>query len=277
MGAPAGVPSGAAAAAAGLAGGIRPTNAHRGGGGRRAAEPLRGHRWLQADRGAGATGAGHGGSGGVGAERGCGGIAGPLVALLRTGDGAGSGLAVGGVGAALRLRAGRVGPALRPQRELGIAAAGAGGGSAGSGTGAGAAGTDPGAGSHEVPGAGGAPESGRLPADGRHLRPAPLGGARSRPTVRRLAQGLARGPQTASGGAGTVLQNATAAEPASACRTAARSGDGGRNRESRPAATGRRRRLGCPAARKCAAADRSHGTTTSAHGRTTRTGAGNAC
>lgn len=56
LGALAGAPSGAAAAAAGLASRIRPANAHRGGGSRRAGGTLRGHRRLQADRGAGATG-----------------------------------------------------------------------------------------------------------------------------------------------------------------------------------------------------------------------------
>ena len=210
-------------------------------------------------------------------ERSHGGAAGAIAAFLGSGDGAGGGLAAGGVGAALRLWAGGVGPPLRPQRELGEAAAGAGGGSAGGGSGAGAAGADSGAGGHEVPGAGGAPEPGRLPTDGGDLRPASLGGARSRPTVCRLAQGLARGPPTPSAGAGAVLQNATAGEPTSECRTAARSGDGGRIRESRAAAAGERRGVGCPAVRKRETADRAPGTTTPAHRRTTRTGARNAC
>src|ERR1039458_2616426 len=65
-------------------------------------------------------------------ERGRGSAAGPLAALIRTRDRAGGGLAIGGVGAALRLRARRVGAPVRPQRELGIAVAGAGRGSAGS-------------------------------------------------------------------------------------------------------------------------------------------------
>ncbi len=56
-----------------------------------------------------------------------------------------------------------------------------------------------GAGSHEVPGAGGAPKPGGLPADGGDLRPASLRFARSRPTVWRVAQRLARDPQTDSG------------------------------------------------------------------------------
>lgn len=177
MGAPAGAPSGASAATDGIAGGIRPANAHRGSGSRRSALPLRSDRRLQANRGAGATGTGHRGGRGMADERSGGGAAGPLAAFLRTGERAGGGLAVGGVRTALRLWAGGVGPPLRSQRELGVTAPGAGGGSAGSNPGAGAGGADPGAGGHEVPGAGGAPESGRLPADGRHLRPAPVGGA----------------------------------------------------------------------------------------------------
>jgi hypothetical protein len=50
--------------------------------------PLRGHRRLQADRGAGAVGAGHSGSGGMADERGGGRAAGPLAAAKRTRDGA---------------------------------------------------------------------------------------------------------------------------------------------------------------------------------------------
>ena len=52
LGAPAGAPPGPAAAAAGLAGGSGPADSHRGGGGRGPGEPLRGHRRLQAHRGA---------------------------------------------------------------------------------------------------------------------------------------------------------------------------------------------------------------------------------
>ena len=151
-----------------------PANAHRGGGGRRPGGPLRGHRRLQADRGAGATGPGHGGSSGMADERGRGSAAGPLAALIRTRDRAGGGLAAGGVGAAFRLRAGGVGAPVRPQRELGIATAGAGGGSAGSDPTAGARGQDSGAGGIEVSGAGGTPKPGGLPADGGDLRPASL-------------------------------------------------------------------------------------------------------
>ena len=51
----------------------------------------------------GATGPRHSGSGGVAAERGGGSVARPLAAFVRTRDRAGGGLALGGVGAALRL------------------------------------------------------------------------------------------------------------------------------------------------------------------------------
>ncbi len=47
-------------------------------------------------------------------------------------------------------------------------------GSVGSDPTAGARGQDPGAGGVEIPGAGGSPKPGGLPADGRDLRPAPL-------------------------------------------------------------------------------------------------------
>ena len=115
---------------------------------------------------------------------------------VRTRNGAGGGLAVGGVGAALRLWARRVSAPVRPQRELGIAAAGAGGGSAGSDPRAGARGQDPGAGGLEVSGARCPPKPGGLPADGSDLRPASLRYASSRPTVCRVAQRFTRDPQT---------------------------------------------------------------------------------
>src|SRR6266508_1876275 len=56
LGAPAGAACGAATAVVGVAGRKRPANAHRGGGSRRRGGTLRGHRRLQTDRGAGATG-----------------------------------------------------------------------------------------------------------------------------------------------------------------------------------------------------------------------------
>src|SRR5271169_1190025 len=84
LGAPASAPSWAAAAAVGVAGRQWAANAHRGGGRRRPGRSFRGDRRLQANRGAGATGAGHGGSGGVADERSGGRSAGPLAAVIRT-------------------------------------------------------------------------------------------------------------------------------------------------------------------------------------------------
>ena len=60
------------------------------------------------------------------------------------------------------------------QRELGVAAASAGGGFAASDPTAGARGQDPGAGGVEVSGAGGTPKPGGLPTDGCNLRAASL-------------------------------------------------------------------------------------------------------
>src|SRR5579862_3410452 len=107
-------------------------------------------------------------------ERGCGSAAGPFAALVRTRDRAGSGLAAGRVRAALWLQPGRVVAPVRSQCELGISAAGAGGGFARSDPTAGPRGQNPGAGGVEVSGAGGTPKPGRLPADGVDLRPASL-------------------------------------------------------------------------------------------------------
>src|ERR1039457_5461007 len=175
--------------------------------------------------------------------RGCG--AGPLVAFIRARNRAGGGLAVGGIGAALRLRTRRTGAPGWSQRELGIAAAGAGGDSAGSDSAAGARGQDPGAGGDEVSGAGGTPKSGGLPADGGHLRRAPLRYAGSRPTVWLVVLGVARGPQTHSGRSRAVFQNAAPSAGGSSGRkrrrTVARSGNGGGDCEPRATASGRRR------------------------------------
>src|SRR4051794_26989710 len=78
------------------------------------------------------------------------------------------------LGAALRLRTGRVGASVRSQCEVGIAAAGAGGGVAGSDPAPGARGQDTGAGSDKFSGACGTPKPGGLPADGPRLRRTPL-------------------------------------------------------------------------------------------------------
>ena len=183
LGAFARAPSGAAAAAVDVSGGMRAANAYRRGGCGKPGGPLRSDRWLQADRGAGATGAGHGGSGGVADERGGGRTAGPHAAIERARDRAGSGLAASGIGAAFWLQPGRVGAAVRSQRDMGFAAAGTGGTVAGSDPAAGARGQDCGAGGHEISGACGAAELGGLPAHGGHFGRASLRYARSGPTV----------------------------------------------------------------------------------------------
>jgi|SRR5271165_3248906 len=283
MGAPAGAPSWAATAAAGLTGRQRAANAHRGGGSGRPARPIRGDRRLQTNRGAGATRARHGGSGGVADERGRSGAAGPFAEAERTRDGAGGGLAAGGVGAAFPLRAGGVGAPVRPQRALGIAAAGAGGAFAGGDSATGARGQDRGAGGHEVPRAGSPPKRGGLPADGGDFRGASLRYAGSGPTVCRLAARLAHDSQTHSGRSRIVFQNAAASAGESPIRdrrrTVARSGDGGRDREPRtaPAGGGRSQGTGSPAKQSGAVSDRSHSKTASPHGRRNPTGGKTTC
>src|ERR1035437_8857578 len=210
-------------------------------------------------------------------ERGRGRAAGPLAAAERTRDGAGSGLAAGGVGAALRLRARRVGAPVRSQRELGFATAGAGGGLAGSDPATSARRQDPGASGAEVSGAGGTPKSGGLPADGRHLRRAPLRYAPGRPTVCGVAQGAARNPQTDSGRSRAVFQNAAASAGESSGprghpdrrRIVTRSGNGGGDCEPSAAAAGRRRfhRVRSPAIESRTASDRAHSKPTPPHRR----------
>ena len=224
--------------------------------------PLRCDRRLQADHRARATGAGHSGSGGVADERSGGRAAGPLATVIRTRDRAGGGLAVGRDGAALRLQPGGTGAAVRSQRELGVAAVGAGGSAAGSDPAASAGRQDRGAGGHEVSGSGGAAKPGGLPAHGSHFRRASLRDARSRPIVWSLAPGIGCDAQTDSGRSGAVFQNAEAGEnPAGDCgRTDPRSGDGYRDCESGPSADRRRgggRTRSC-ATRRRTAADRAH-------------------
>src|SRR5579859_4749922 len=145
----------------------------------------------------------------------------------------------------------------------GIAAAGTGGASAGDHPAAGARGQGLGAAGDEVSGAGGAPKPAGLPADGRDLSPTPLRYAPSRPTVCRLAPGVARDPQTHPRFAGSVFQDAATGsetDPKHRRRAVARSGDGGRNREPRPSAAGGggSRGVGWAAAPSCAPADCSH-------------------
>ncbi len=153
----------------------------------------------------------------------------------------GGGLAASGDGAAVRLQPGGAGAAVRSQCELGVAAAGLGGGVAGVDPTAGARGQDRGPGGDEVSGAGGAAKPGGLPSHGGDLGRASLRHARSRPAVCRLATGIGHGPPTDSGGSGAVFQNAAAGQTPSRAgrRTDPRSGDGPGDCEPRSAAAGR--------------------------------------
>src|ERR1022692_4185277 len=140
---------------------------------------------------------------------------------------------------ALGLLTGGVGAALRPQRELGVAALGVGRVAAGKHPAAGARGSDRGATGDQVSGAGSARQPGAVRANGRRFRPAPLRHAASRTTLCRLAGRLARGPRAHLGRAGTVFENAAAATVRQAGRggCGARTGDGGGHPASRrPAA-----------------------------------------
>jgi hypothetical protein len=283
MGAPASASSGTAAAAAGIAGRQRATDAGGGGGGRRPGGSVCGHRRLQADCRARATRPGHGRRRGLADERGRGGVAGPVAAFVRTRDGARSRLASGGVRTALRLRTGRVSPALRPQRELGIAAVGAGGSAAGVDPTTGSTGPDTGAGGLEVSDSDSPAKHRRLSANGRHLRPAPLGHAGSRRVIHGLAQEFAGHAQTDPGFARVVFQN-TAASPGersgrSGRRVDPRSRDGGGDRESRAATYGRSRGHGSgrPATPGHPASDREPSTATPAHRRRTSGGETRTC
>ena len=241
LGAPAGPASGPAAAAAIVAGGHGPADADRGGGPRRRARPLPGHRRLPEGGRTAAVGPGHGRSGGLAARRGRSAGAGPFAADERARDGTGRRLAAGGAGAAVRLRAGGAGAAVRPQRELGFAAAGIGGPAAGDGAAAGAGWRDRGARSDEVPGADGARQRRGLPADGGVAGGATLQQPPGRPVVCGLARGVARSPPADSGGAAVVSESAATAAGAGIGRAAARSGDGGGDRPPGQPPAGRRR------------------------------------
>ena len=178
---------------------------------------------------------------GLGDERSRSSAAVAVATLQPPGKRAGTRLAVVGNGATLWVLAGGVGAPVRPQRELGVAALGAG---------RVAAGNDPAASTrrkagratgHEVSGAGGASQRGGLHADGCRFRAAPLRYAASGATLCRLARGLARGPRAYPRRAGTVFKNAAAAaiDPAGRGRTGARSGDGGGPPASSGPAAGR--------------------------------------
>ena len=239
--------------------------------------PLPGDRRPQAHRGAPATRPGHGRSHRLGDERRRSSAAGPVVAFQLAGNRAGTRLAVVGEGATLWLLAGGVGAPLRPQRELGVAAAGAGRVAAGSDPAASARRSDRGATGHEVSGAGGARQPGGLRADGRRFRPAPLRYAASRTTLCRLAGGLARGSRAHPRRAGTVFENAAAAagHQAGRGRTRSRTGDGRRHPASRrPAARRSPAGDGPPATGTSAGPDRKRAPGTGPDGGANRKGTG---
>ena len=279
MGAPTSPPSTTAAAAIGIAGRIGTADTHRGGG-RRPARPLPGHRRLQAHCGAPATGPGHCGSGGLAHERGRSFTARPLAAAVGTGDRSGTGVAVGGVGAALRIRTGGNGAPVRSERELGVAPAGAGRTVTRNDPTAGADRKDRRPRGDEVSGAGGAHQPGRLRADGRGVRTVSLRIAASRAVVCCLAQWLGGDPQAHPRCTGSVLQNAAASgaeSPSDGGRsgTVARSRDGSGDCEPRSSPTGRSGgdRDGRCTTRSGAAADRASTPSTGSFGRPNRKGA----
>jgi len=283
MGALASAPSRAAAAVACVAGRERPTGARRGGRSRWPGRPLRGHRRLQAAHGATAAWSGQSGSSCVANERRRGHPAGSFPPLVGTRNRAGGGLAPGRVGAALRVQPGRFGAAVRSQRELGVAAAGAGGSTAGSNPAASARRQDCGAGGDEVSGAGSAHQLRSLPADGCHIRPVSLRNAGGGSTLSRLAQGIPGNPSTHSRCTGSVFQN-----PASGAgetsrrnrrRTIARPGDDCCHCEPRSAAAHRCRchGTGCPTGQRRAASGRAHPEATPPPRRNHSTGERTAC
>jgi hypothetical protein len=200
------------------------------------------------------------------------------LALQSAGKRAGTRLAVVGDGATLGLLAGGVGAPLRPQRQLGVAALGAGRVAAGSHPAASARRQDRRATGHEVSGAGGARQPGAVRANGRRLRPAPLRHAASRTTLCRLAGRLARGPRAHPGRAGTVFENAAAAAGHQAGRggSGARTGDGGCHPASRrPAARRSPAGDGWPATGTSATSDRKRAPGTGPDGGAHRKGTGN--
>ena len=197
-----------AAPSTGVTGRFRPAESDRGGGGGRPARSLPGDRRLPAHRRPRTVGRGHGGSGGVADERGRSSAVGRFAALGGTPERAGARLVTGRDGAAVRLWAGRAGAAVRSQCQLGVAASGVGGTAAGGDSAARAGGQSLGTGGDEVSGAGGPHQPGRLRADGRGIRSAPLPDARSRPTVCRLAGRFAVCPRAPARLSGAVFQNA---------------------------------------------------------------------
>jgi hypothetical protein len=284
MGAPTSSPSPTAAAAVSLAGRIGAADTYRGGGRRRSARPVPGHRRLQAHCGSPATGAGHDRSGGLAHERSRGFTPGPLAAPAGTGDRAGTRVAAGGVRAAIRIRTGGAGASIRSERELGVAPTGAGRAAARGDPTASAGGQDLRARRDEVSGAGGPHQPGRLRADGRGLRTASLRIATSRAAICRLAQWIGCDSQAHPRCAGPILQNAAAdgIESSSGGRrpgVVARSGDGRGDCEPRSSPPGRRGgdRDGRYALRSGAAADRASAPSTVWFGGANRKGERSTC
>ena len=284
MGTPASSPSATAAAAVSFAGGVGAADAHRSDSRCWSARSLPGHRRLQAHSCTPATGAGHGGSGGLAAERSRGSTAGSFAAPVRPGDRTRTGVAAGGVRAALRIRTGGTGTAVRSERELGVAPSGAGRTVTGSDPTASTGGQDLRARGDEVSSAGGPHQPGGLRADGRDLRTASLRIATSRAVVCRLAQWLGCDPQTHPRCTRSVLQNAAANRNESPSGgghhgVVARSGDGGGDCEPRSSPAGRRGGDGdgCYAMRSGAAAGRASAPSTGSFGGTNGKGARSTC
>ena len=149
------------------------------------------------------------------------------------------------------------GAPLRSQRELGVAPPGAGRAASRERAAAGARGGDHRAHRDEVSGAGGTRQSGRLPADGRSLRPPQVSYARGRGVVCRLARRLAVDAAADSGAATVVSESAAAARAGpGGRRTVARAGNGGGHCQPGGPAPGGRRGDGRRPVRGGAAQDR---------------------
>ena len=140
-------------------------------------------------------------------------------------------MVAGRVGTPLQFQPGGPGPPVRPQRELGVAPAGAGGAASRKRATAGARRPDPAACGHEVSGPVGARQPGRLSVDGRRVRAEPVQQPGSRPDLRRLARCVPKHPAADSGLSGTVSES-PAPDHAGTCRRrpAAGSRSGGGHR-----------------------------------------------
>jgi hypothetical protein len=225
--------SGTRAAAVGIAGWCGSASSDRDRRRQQPAQPLSGHRRLQACCRVTATGPGHGGSDDLGDERSrCVGL-GPLDTVVGKRVGDRGRLAACRTGAALRIHHRGSGAAFRSQRELGFPAVGVGRTSS----------QQRPAGSarwfhlrpcgDEVFGSGGAREPGRLRAHGGGVCHAPVHHTASHPDLCRLARSAEEYPAADSGRAAAVFENPTTSRSTVAAgrRVGARSGDGGSNRQ----------------------------------------------